>query len=71
MQILKILNLHDSDINANYKFISSEEINKEQSLESFLDDKNENQNELNKYIVTNPYNKTKTNFSGDLSNNKA
>ena len=71
MQILKILNLHDSDINANYKFISSEENNKEQSLESFLDDKNENQNELNKYIVTNPYNKTKTNFSGDLSNNKA
>ena len=71
MQILKILNLHDSDINANYKFISSEENNKEQSLESFLDDKNENQNELNKYIVTNPYNKSKTNFSGDLSNNKA
>ena len=71
MQILKILNLHDSDLNANYKFISSEEINKEQSLESFLDDKNENQNELNKYIVTNPYNKTKTNISGDLSNNKA
>ena len=70
MQILKILNLHDSDLNANYKFISSEEINKEQSLESFLDDKNENQNELNKYIVTNPYNKTKTNFSGDLTNNK-
>ena len=63
MQILKILNLHDSDLNANYKFISSEENNKEQSLESFLDDKNENQNELNKYIVTNPYNKTKTNFS--------
>ena len=71
MQILKILNLHDSDLNANYKFISSEEINKEQSLESFLDDKNDNQNELNKYIVTNPYNKSKTNFSGDLSNNKA
>ena len=71
MQILKILNLHDSDLNANYKYISSEENNKEQSLESFLDDKNENQNELNKYIVTNPYNKTKTNFSGDLSNNKA
>ena len=70
MQILKILNLHDSDLNANYKFISSEEINKEQSLESFLDDKNDNQNELNKYIVTNPYNKTKTNFSGDLTNNK-
>ena len=71
MQILKILNLHDSDLNANYKYISSEENNKEQSLESFLDDKNENQNELNKYIVTNPYNKTKTNFSGDLTNNKA
>ena len=71
MQILKILNLHDSDLNANYKFISSEESNKEQSLESFLDDKNENQNELNKYIVTNPYNKSKTNFSGDLTNNKA
>ena len=71
MQILKILNLHDSDLNANYKYISSEENNKEQSLESFLDDKNENQNELNKYIVTNPYNKSKTNFSGDLTNNKA
>ena len=73
MQIIKVLNLLDSDINSNYKFVSFNESKNEQSLESFLDDKKDTTvNELNKYAIINPYNKTKTqNTSDDLSKKKS
>ena len=73
MQIIKVLNLLDSDINSNYKFVSFNESKNEQSLESFLDDKKDTTvNELNKYAIINPYNKSKTqNTSDDLSKKKS
>ena len=44
---------------------------KEQSLESFLDDKKDSTNELNEYIVVNPYNKSKTINLNDSTSNKS
>ena len=70
-QILKILNLLNSDINSNYKFVPFEGNKKEQSLESFLDDKKDSTNELNEYIVVNPYNKSKTINLNDSTSNKS
>ena len=70
-QIFKILNLLNSDINSNYKFMPFEGNKKEQSLESFLDDKKDSTNELNEYIVVNPYNKSKTINLNDSTSNKS
>ena len=71
-QFLKILNLLNSDINSNYKFVPFEGSNnkKEQSLESFLEDKNDSINELSEYAVINPYNKsTSIKLNDSISNN--
>ena len=70
-QIFKILNLLNSDINSNYKFMPFEGNKKEQSLESFLDDKKDSTNELNEYVVVNPYNKSKTINLNDSTSNKS
>jgi hypothetical protein len=63
-QILKILNLQNSDINSNYQFkpFDSGNANEEDKiLENYLYDKNNNISaELNEYKVINPYNKSKT-----------
>ena len=69
-QMMKILNLLNSDINSNYKFMPFEGNKKEQSLESFLEDKKDSTSELNEYMVINPYNKTKTNNLNDSISNK-
>ena len=73
-QMLKILNLLNSDINSNYKFVPFDGNKKESSLESFLDDKKES-TDLNDYIVVNPYLKSKSlnvnaNTSDSLDKNK-
>ena len=62
-QILKILNLTNSDINSNYQFkpFDSNNIGEDQSLENYLYEKNNNiANELNEFKIINPYNKSKT-----------
>ena len=75
-QFLKILNLHNSDINSNYKFIPFDNnninITHEQSLESYLDEKNNKvSSELNEYVVVNPYNKSKTYVSNEIKLNNS
>ena len=59
-QILKILNLTNSDINSNYKFVPFDGNNEEKSLENFLEYKTDTSKELNDYVVVNPYTKSKT-----------
>ena len=66
-QILKILNLLNSDINSNYKFMPFE--NKEQTLENYLEGKKDSSSELDDYVVINPYNKSKTYNSNNTLNN--
>jgi len=69
-QFIKILNLLNSDINSNYKFIPFDNsINNthEPSLESYLDEKKSKvSSELNEYMVVNPYNKSKTCVSNEI-----
>ena len=69
-QFIKILNLLNSDINNNYKFIPFDNsINNthEPSLESYLDEKKSKvSSELNEYMVINPYNKSKTCVSNEI-----
>ena len=69
-QFIKILNLLNSDINSNYKFIPFDNsINNthEPSLESYLDEKKSKvSSELNEYMVINPYNKSKTCVSNEI-----
>ena len=71
-QFLKIINLTNSDINSNYKFnpFNNSSNNREQSLESFLDDKKES-SDLDEFVVINPYNKSKTlnSTSGSINKN--
>ena len=62
-QILKILNLTNSDINSNYQFkpFESNNISEDKSLEHYLYEKDNNiANELNEFKIVNPYNKSKT-----------
>ena len=68
-QILKIINLLNSDINSNYQFkpFDSKEINLENYLEGKKDEKD---SELNNYVVINPYNKSKTHNSHNSLNIK-
>ena len=74
-QFIKILNLLNSDINSNYKFIPFDNnINSihEQSLESYLDEKKSKvSSELNEYVVVNPYNKSKTHVSNEIKLNNS
>ena len=65
-QILKILNILNSDVNSNYKFIPFNST--EKSLQNYLEDKKDPSNLLNDYVVINPYNKSKT--YNEIYNNK-
>ena len=57
-QLIKIINILNSDINSNYKFIPFE--SSEKSLENFLEDKNDSSSLLSDYVVVNPYNKSQS-----------
>ena len=72
-QLIKILNVLNTNANKNYKFESFE--SGEKSLEKFLDDNNNISNAsiksssvLSDYIVLNPYNKSKT-VNNEISSN--
>ena len=69
-QILKILNILNTNINSNYKFMPIESFESpEKSLEDFLDDKYESSSPLSEYVVVNPYNKSKTQSEPNIDTN--
>ena len=60
-QLLKILNILNSDVNSNYKFTPYDSA--EKTLENFLEDKNDTSSVLSEYVVINPYNKSYNDIS--------
>ena len=60
-QLLKILNILNSDVNSNYKFTPYDSA--EKTLENFLEDKNDSSSVLSEYVVINPYNKSYNDIS--------
>ena len=64
-QLLKIINILNSDVNSNYKFTPFDSA--EKTLENFLDDKNDTPSDLSDYVIINPYNKNQS--YNDINNN--
>ena len=60
-QLLKILNILNSDVNSNYKFTPYDSA--EKTLENFLEDKNDTSSVLSEYVIINPYNKSYNDIS--------
>ena len=70
-QLIKILNIINTDSNKDYKFMPFESNESpEKSLISFLDDKDDSSSALKDFTIINPYNKSKTQNDTDINNNE-